>query len=255
MAALRSKTIGVCLAVAAASLLAHADPARAADPEPPGEAKALFQRGLQAYDERDYAEALALFQRSYQLSGKAEILFDIAETYAALGECPQAVEELTRLQHADVSAALHDRATARRKELEPCSPAASAPVAVLPPPSPTPVSPHPDGVPGPAATQPDLPSLVSQPSPPPPSSRAAWRTASWTALGAAAACVAAGLAFEFGAHSAQQSVQTASVWDQGAVRQDERGRAFDTAGTALLIAGGVAVVVTAATYLMSRRFR
>lgn len=225
--------------------------ARAAEADPVAEAKDLFRGALQAYDAHEYGQALLLFQRSYRISGKAEILFDIAETYTALGDCKQAVAALDQLQRSGVSTTLLDRAKARRKELEPCSPAPSPPVAVIEPPKAI-VSSRPEPIAAPPSARPEPPNMLSQAASPP-RARSAWRTASWTLMGAGAALAAAGVVFELEARGAQQSVQSATAWDQGATRQDERGRTLDTAGTALLIAGAAAVLTGAVAYVVARR--
>lgn len=249
-------SVGSRLVSLAALVLVHARTVRAADPAPAPEAKDVFQGALSAFDAHDYTKALGLFQRSYDLSRKPEILFDIAETYVVLGDCRQALDELDRVEHADVSPALLARAKARRRELEPCSPASPGAVSVIGPESRGAVpSLRPDAVPAPIAAPPEPPSVVWRPASASVHSGVAWKTASLTALGAGAACVLAGLVFELEAHSAQQSVESANAWDPGAMREDERGRTFDTAGTALLIAGGVAAVASVVTYVVARRFR
>jgi PEGA domain len=90
------------LATLAATLLvastAHAQPARpAATATPtPSEAEVRFQRGLELFNVRNYEGALAEFQRSYELSGMAGLLYNLARTYQALGRYPEAARAIER---------------------------------------------------------------------------------------------------------------------------------------------------------------
>lgn len=93
----------------------HAQPARPATSAPPtpSEAEVRFQRGLELFNVRNYEGALAEFQRSYELSGMAGLLYNLARTYQALGRYPEAARAIERyLREAS------DLSAERRAEVE-----------------------------------------------------------------------------------------------------------------------------------------
>ena len=49
------------------------------------EARALFERGQSVYHEGDYETALEAWTRAYELSGRAAILYNIAQAHGRLG--------------------------------------------------------------------------------------------------------------------------------------------------------------------------
>jgi hypothetical protein len=93
-----SGTVRLCRTlVLLASIAAVAWP-RVALAQPPApiptraeQAKAEYDRGLKHYNLADYEPAITAFKRAYELSGKPELLFNIAQAYRLKGDCKQAV--------------------------------------------------------------------------------------------------------------------------------------------------------------------
>lgn len=56
------------------------------------EAVGAFWKGKEYYDAGQYAQALDQFGRAYSLTNDAELLYDIAQTYRALGQCEPALK-------------------------------------------------------------------------------------------------------------------------------------------------------------------
>jgi tetratricopeptide (TPR) repeat protein len=70
-------------------LCALAVPA-AADP-PRGQAKEQFERGIEAFENKDYAEAAKWLERAYLLQPEPEMLFAWAQATRLAGDCKKAV--------------------------------------------------------------------------------------------------------------------------------------------------------------------
>lgn len=91
------------------SASAAAQPAPTAPPLTPAqraEAQERFARALTLFEQRNYEGALAEFERVYQLTGRADLLFNIGRTQQSLGRYPEAataLEEYLR-RAADLSA-------------------------------------------------------------------------------------------------------------------------------------------------------
>ncbi len=90
--------ISTVASIAAALLLADPCEAQVVRPatQSPSEAEVRFQRGLELFNVRNYEGALAEFQRSYELSGMAGLLYNLARTYQALGRYPEAARAIER---------------------------------------------------------------------------------------------------------------------------------------------------------------
>src|SRR5260221_8216145 len=54
----------------------------------------LFVKGDAAYAEARYEDALASFREAYELSGRPQLLFNIANALERLGKLPEAVDNL-----------------------------------------------------------------------------------------------------------------------------------------------------------------
>lgn len=86
----------LCAAALLASTAARAQttqPAPTAAPLSPAqraEAQERFARALTLFEQRNYEGALAEFDRVYQLTGRADLLFNIGRTQQALGRYPEA---------------------------------------------------------------------------------------------------------------------------------------------------------------------
>src|SRR4051794_22832671 len=88
--------------------MARADPR--ADDDDQGRARALFREGSQLYEEAHYEEAIARFQEAYRLSGRPDLLFNIAQAYRLEGpaHCATALRYYQR--HLDEQPSASNRA-------------------------------------------------------------------------------------------------------------------------------------------------
>lgn len=108
MASLTCRSILTAVALLAATS-ASAQPVPTAAPlsaSQRAEAQERFSRALTLFEQRNYEGALAEFDRVYQLTGRADLLFNIGRTQQALGRYPEAaaaVEDYLR-RSADLSA-------------------------------------------------------------------------------------------------------------------------------------------------------
>lgn len=83
--------------------------------EPREEAKERFDRASALVVEQDYEKALIEFQRAYELQPDFRVLFNIGQTYVALGRAVEAIEVLNRYLSAGGDAiAPEQRALAER---------------------------------------------------------------------------------------------------------------------------------------------
>ena len=126
--------------------LAAAPTARPSSPPAPSAAPAtsdvqladmLLRRAATQYDSGQLAEALSLLRRAYALSGRAEILFDMAQVQRAQVDCGAALDSYRRfLAEAHDGHPDRDRARRRALEMQECvsrsKPAGTAPSASAP---------------------------------------------------------------------------------------------------------------------------
>ena len=77
-------------------VLSLASAAHAQDKQADVDARALFLKGDTAYAEARYEDALAAFQKSYDLSGRPQLLFNIANALERLGRLPEAIDALEK---------------------------------------------------------------------------------------------------------------------------------------------------------------
>jgi len=82
----------------ALTLAGGAVPALAQSKPDPNEerAKELYQNGALLYEEGRYEDAIVAWQESYRLSGRAELLFNIANAQERLGHYQDALDTLSR---------------------------------------------------------------------------------------------------------------------------------------------------------------
>ena len=59
-------------------------------------ADAYLKRGVQAYREGNHSRALQLYEKAYELDPRAELLYAIAQTHRARGDCNQALDYYQR---------------------------------------------------------------------------------------------------------------------------------------------------------------
>lgn len=93
----RTTLVAAALSMPCASL-AQA-PAQPPATPPRGEVQERFLRAVTLFSQRNFEGALAEFERVYQLTGSADLLFNIGRTHEALGRYPEsaaAVEEYLR---------------------------------------------------------------------------------------------------------------------------------------------------------------
>lgn len=108
--------------VAALTLCATTASAQPTPPQTPtttptsaqvSEAQVRFDRGMELFNARNYEGALAEFLRSYELSGRAGMLFNIGLTYRALARYPEAARTIE-----DYLRSASDLTPGRRTEVE-----------------------------------------------------------------------------------------------------------------------------------------
>jgi len=100
--ALRGALLGAALTLLAPVVAAQQPP----NTPPRSEAQERFARAVTLFEQRNYEGALAEFDRVYQLTGRADLLFNVGRTQQALGRYPEAaaaVEEYLR-RSADLTA-------------------------------------------------------------------------------------------------------------------------------------------------------
>lgn len=116
----------ILFAVVATTTAAHADSPSAED---------LYARGQIAYDRADWTTAITSWKASYQLSGEAGLLFNIAQAQRQSGDCPGALATYHQYlrDDGDTASEQHRLAEDFEREL-----AAKCPVAVQPQPTTTP---------------------------------------------------------------------------------------------------------------------
>lgn len=79
----RALLLGAALVLAPALAGAQPSPTRS-------EAQERFSRAITLFEQRNYEGALAEFERVFQLTGRADLLFNIGRTHEALGRYPDA---------------------------------------------------------------------------------------------------------------------------------------------------------------------
>ena len=217
--------------------------------------RALFREATAAYDAHEYERAIGLFKKAYELSKLPVILFDIGQTYRALGQCRGARESFEGFLAAATSdESLRARARARLAEFETCKqPATPAAAATLMPSAP----PKQHGSllvvpksPSAAAT----PVLVGQSSTSSVPSRTS-RSACLTATGATLALGLTSATFATTAWITAKDVEKRSVWDSETQRADARGHALEAASIGVLIGSGVTGAIALASCWMAWRHR
>lgn len=82
-ALLRGSLLGAAIFFVAAESFAQPTPSRS-------EAQERFTRAVTLFEQRNFEGALAEFERVFQLTGRADLLFNIARTHEALGRYPEA---------------------------------------------------------------------------------------------------------------------------------------------------------------------
>jgi len=242
----------------AAAVGANGPSARADESKEVSDAKTTFQHGLEEYDAHRYPEALDLFEHAYELSAKPEIIFDIAETHAAMDECQKAVDALDRLIAAvgPSDGPLLSRAHTRRQELLPCHQQTRASKVAQDTSTPdTPVATHPSRqptppgdaavIPGPPQPAPTL-QTTSTPLP----HHSPWQPTFLAAAGASAALLASGVVLGVEAHSSESTVESSTTWNNQAMLADQRGRTQADAAVGLLIASAAAAAFCAVAYVL-----
>ena len=253
-----SAVIQIVVALWAISGPPEGNASDAPSPVPPPEptAERLFHEGLKAYDGHDYRAALGLFQDAYSQSHVPEILFDIGQTYRALGNCQEAIAHFDAFIAAvPPDDPLLPRVRGRRAELLPCK--SSTATAVPPPPAPAPPVEESSPAPPPVEPPPIVPERpvaaeirLTPPEPAP--SHGGLRTACIASATGTLAFAVAGGVFGIEAYSAAQTVELSTVWDQTATRADERGRTLGQIATTLFISAGVSAVVASVTCSLDR---
>ncbi len=112
-----ARTLALVVAVVAVVAVAAAAPAALAQPTPPNPddeaARELYREGDRLYAEGRYEEALDQFSKAFELSGRATLLFNMANSYERLARYAEAAEVLRRY----LPDATDDEKTALRKRI------------------------------------------------------------------------------------------------------------------------------------------
>jgi hypothetical protein len=87
--------MGSRLAILAAQLIVTVAGAREATAEPT--ARSLFKQGIDEYKAQKYDAAVATLKRSYDLDGKPDVLFALAQAERLGGHCPEATAHYKKL--------------------------------------------------------------------------------------------------------------------------------------------------------------
>jgi tetratricopeptide (TPR) repeat protein len=180
------------------SVMAHAE-----ESTPPAEADAasLFREAEARYVAGDVAGALESMQRAYDLSGRAELLYNLGELRRELGRCREARREYEAYLERVATGARRERALEALDGLRAQCPEPEAAV----PPGPAALPPSP---PARTAEEPARGFVLKEPAPPSSSSAAESESlgpitiAGWSAIGAGV--LAAGFATYFAVDAANQ---------------------------------------------------
>jgi hypothetical protein len=241
-------------------LVLNAQSAPRPDAAPPTDgAEGIFKAALVAYDVGEYQRAIDLFQDAYRRAPKPEILFDIAQSYGALGRCAPALEALDRVLGSEhVSDQLRSRSQSRRSELTDCHPrsmvnSAPATETASTPAVPTlviaPVVPPSPGV----ESRPSV--LISSRPAPERRGTSLAKSACVATFGATLTLATVGAVVGIDAHSAERAIEGVQTWNADAERQDERGRTLGRLGTELTLAAGSAALLAGTACFVWWRFR
>ena len=195
----------------AVALALAAGPAAAA---PKGAAaKAAFQRGVKAYEAKDWAAASEALGESFALEADAETLFAWAQAERQLEHCEKAIELFGRLEQFDLP---EENRQVVRERIEECK-------AKLPPPAPA------------ISTEPPVP--ADEPPPAPPKRRRWYKDPiGLSLLGAGVVGVGVGTGFLVAASSADSAAGEAATYDEF-VRLDDRAKSRGTVGVIGLSVG------------------
>lgn len=93
-AALAAAVIGLGVGATASPGSALAAPKKSVDKAADARARELFQRGDEAYAEGRYEDAHTAFAEAYELSGRPQLLFNVANALERLGRHAEALEAL-----------------------------------------------------------------------------------------------------------------------------------------------------------------
>jgi tetratricopeptide (TPR) repeat protein len=244
--------------VAVALALLVATPAAAAPRK--GKARALFDRGVKAYQTGDYAAAAAALDESYAIEKDVETLYAWAQAERKLEHCDRAIALWEKLLALDLPA---KNKQAIQLKIDDCSAELAKQQAIAPKPGPA-AKPEPSSSPEPAAA-PDEPAagepgaaattatadLAPRREPPPESSgRSRWKNPIGLSLiGVGVIGLGAGTVFLLQARSADAAKDDAATLDEFLDKRDEA-RSKGTlsivgyAAGAVLIGGGIAWILT-----------
>jgi tetratricopeptide (TPR) repeat protein len=102
-------------------MLASALPAYAKERSASAQALKLSALGIMYYRDGDYVQAIARFKEAYERQKKPDLLYNIAQSYRKLGDCPQALEHYQRYLGAEPTAYNRTRIEERIYEMEQCT--------------------------------------------------------------------------------------------------------------------------------------
>lgn len=168
----------------------------------PTEANQLFAEAEERYGAGDLPGAVVRLERCFTLTKDANLLFNLAQLYRELSDCPKALDYYRRYVEADPEGIRIYDAKQYLATLSQQCPAETPK---------TPVEP----VAAPATTEPKPPAITSPPELPRSSH---WTTLGWVSLGSGALAITASALFTVGAlhakHDTEQSHISAAYYDR-----------------------------------------
>jgi tetratricopeptide (TPR) repeat protein len=220
-----------------------------ADASLENEARALYQAGVSAYDGGRYDEALRYFQMSYEKSGRAELLYNVASAAERVREDELALRSyedfLEALPNSPMRSRVETRIAALRRQLEPRpgpDPRAAEPASA----SATPVTTEPRAeAPGEVERRETDGSLeldAAEPS----AEQSEKKVVPWVLVGSGAAVAVVGgalMGLGFADKSKVENPSADAYWTDGADAAYDRGPARLTTGVIMLPVGAALAAV------------
>jgi tetratricopeptide (TPR) repeat protein len=236
-------------------MLASTLPAYAKERSATAQALKLSALGIMYYRDGDYVQAIARFREAYARQKRPDLLYNIAQAYRKIGDCPSALDHYQRYLVAEPTAYNRTRIEERIYEMEQCVQGNTAPqltdqpkddkIEAPPPPVEAAKPPPPIEPPlWPAEPEPPRPAIVKPP-PQPMRGRKAVRVIGLVSIGAGLAMTAAAAGLTATAASTADQVarlyQDGGQWNDEFAQVDSRGRAASSAAAGLYTVGAAAI--------------
>jgi tetratricopeptide (TPR) repeat protein len=205
-------------------------------------AKALFDKGVKAYQGKDYEAAAALLDESYANEKDAETLFAWAQAERKLDRCDRAIALWEQLLEFDLPKKNKDVARQKIAECNEVLAKQQPPPEPVAPPEPV-VAPDPTPTPDPSRSRP--------PPPPETSQKSRWKNpVGLTLLGLGAAGLGVGTVFLFQARAADADKNDAATYEEFIDKRDTAERKGRVA--VLGVSAGAIFVAAGLTWILTR---